>query len=227
MLSNSCNKYAASVIVIAALVGCASPAPDLPRYTGQAVEPGYISVTPTTTAQGTTAVVRRIAMVSKAIWDELPVDEQQQISAAHDIRLLELTNYGIIIDVQGADQSQPGTNSGAALGGAVASAAVIDRALRGNNYSAGGHLAAGLLGAAIGSSLDRAPTTQFQFRYTVKQGDGEIQYFDEVKSSSFRHSVGVCVLLPDLTLVSQQVCQQTVDTFKKRHLPTPKQNANT
>ena len=53
------------------------------------------------------------------------------------------------------------------------------------------------------------------------------QHFDEVKSSSFRHSVGVCVLLPDLTLVSQQVCQQTVDTFKKRHLPTPKQNANT
>ena len=208
-------------------MGCASPAPDLPRYTGQTVESGYISATPTTAVQGGAAVARRIAMVSKTIWNELPVDEQQQISTAHDIRLLESTNYGVIIDVQGADQSQPGTNSGAALGGAVANAAVIDRALRGNNYSAGGHLAAGLLGAAIGSSLDRAPTTQFQFRYTVKQGDGEIQYFDEVKSSSFRHSVGVCVLLPDLTLVSQQVCHQTVDTFKKRYLLTPKQDANT
>ncbi len=227
MLSNSSSKYAASAIVIATLVGCASPAPDLPRYTGQTVESGYISATPTTAVQGGAAVARRIAMVSKTIWNELPVDEQQQISTAHDIRLLESTNYGVIIDVQGADQSQPGTNSGAALGGAVANAAVIDRALRGNNYSAGGHLAAGLLGAAIGSSLDRAPTTQFQFRYTVKQGDGEIQYFDEVKSSSFRHSVGVCVLLPDLTLVSQQVCHQTVDTFKKRYLLTPKQDANT
>lgn len=85
---------------------------------------------------------------------------------------------------------------------------LFDR-IRGNNYSAGGALAIGLLGAAIGSTMDSGPSSKFQFRYTVKLGDGEIQYFDEIKSTSFRHSVGVCILVPSLTLISQKVCNQT------------------
>lgn len=159
-------------------------------------------------------------MLTAPVWAALSTLEQSQIDATHEVRLVAPEGYGTIIDVQGADQSTPGTNAGVAIGGAVASAAYIDNAFRGGNYSAGGHLAIGLLGAALGSSMDRAPTSQFQFRYTVKQGDGEIQYFDEVKSTSFRHSVGVCVLLPSLTLVSQQVCQQTVESARTRFLKT-------
>lgn len=161
---------------------------------------------------------KRIAMLTEAVWDALPIEDRKQIEASHDVRLVPPHGYGLIVDVQGVDQSTPGTNAGAAIGGAVASAAYIDNSLRGGNYSAGGHLAIGLLGAALGSSMDRAPTSQFQFRYTVKQGDGEVQYFDEVKSTAFRHSVGVCVLVPSLTLVSQQVCQQTVETARARFL---------
>lgn len=159
-------------------------------------------------------------MLTAPVWEALSIEERTQIETAHEVRLVPPEGYGTIIDVQGADQSTPGTNAGAAIGGAVASAAYIDNSFRGGNYSAGGHLAIGLLGAALGSSMDRAPTSQFQFRYTVKQGDGEIQYFDEVKSTSFRHSVGVCVLLPSLTLVSQQVCQQTVESARSRFLKT-------
>jgi outer membrane lipoprotein SlyB len=157
-------------------------------------------------------------MITRPVWKALTTEERNQIEAGYEPRIVESEGFGMIIDVQSADQSTPGTNGGAALGSAIGSAAYIDRSLRGGNYSAGGNLALGLLGAAIGSGMDRAPTTRFQFRYTVKQGDGEVQYFDEFKSSSFRHSVGVCVLLPDLALISQQVCQQTVDSARLRYL---------
>lgn len=225
MRSSLRSKAALPALCAALLAGCAAPAPDLPRHTGQAQEAGYaLATTAPPAAAPRTALAalpaKRIAMLTEPVWEALGTDERSQIEAAHEVRLVPPQGYGTIIDVQGADQSTPGTNAGAAIGGAVASAAYIDNAFRGGNYSAGGHLAIGLLGAALGSSMDRAPTSQFQFRYTVKQGDGEIQYFDEVKSTSFRHSVGVCVLLPSLTLVSQQVCQQTVESARSRFLKT-------
>ena len=79
-------------------------------------------------------------------------------------------------------------------------------------------MAIGLLGAAIGSTMDSGPSSKFQFRYTVKLGDGEIQYFDEIKSTSFRHSVGVCILVPSLTLISQKVCNQTIESIRERYI---------
>lgn len=218
-----------------ALTGCATAPPDLPRITQQTTERGFMAqahqpstpltpgslVTPAApTVSQSAPVPKRIAMITRPVWKALTTEEHAQIEAGYESRIVEPEGFGMIIDVQGADQSIPGTNAGAALGGAIGSAAYIDRSLGGGNYSAGGHLALGLLGAVIGSGMDRAPTTQFQFRYTVKQGDGEIQYFDEFKTSSFRHSVGVCVLLPDLALISQQVCQQTVDSARLRYLQT-------
>jgi hypothetical protein len=165
-------------------------------------------------------------MLVRTVWDELDVAERQLIEASYSVVVLEPDGYGVILDVQGADQSTPGTNAGAALGGAVASAAYIDRAFSGNHsYSAGANLAIGLLGALIGSAaMDKAPTTQFQFRYTIRHGNGEVQYFDEVKADGFRHSVGVCVLTPSLTLVSQQVCKQTAQSARAKFLPKASSN---
>jgi len=130
------------------------------------------------------------------------------------VTILEPTQYGTVLDVQGADQSTAATNGGAIAGGAIANAAYVDRALRGGNYSLINQLAIGVAGAAIGSNLDKQAVSKFQFRYTVRQGDGEIQYFDEVKSTSFRHSVGVCLTLPTLELVSQKICNQTPEMLR-------------
>jgi outer membrane lipoprotein SlyB len=163
-----------------------------------------------------------IAMITRSVWDAFSESERGDISRLYEARIVEPTQYGVIMDVQGADQSTPGTNTGAALGGSVASAAYIDRSLGGGNYSAKNHLAIGILGAALGSNLDRTPTSQFQFRYTIKTGDGEIGYFDEVKSTQFRHSVGVCVTVPDLSMISQQVCNQTPDMARQRFLSAKK-----
>ena len=221
MPSSSRSKLAAVVCITTGLVGCATSAPELPRYVSQTYEAGYATATATSNPmqpQGAASPAKRIAMITRPVWDALSEHERGQIESTHDLHIVEPDHYGVIIDVQGVDQSMPGSNVGASMGGAVASAAYFDHALRGGNYSAVNQLAIGVLGAALGSGLDSKPTSQFQFRYTIKLGDGEIKYFDEVKSTSFRHSVGVCVTLPSLTLVSQQVCQQTAETVRKRYL---------
>lgn len=213
----SCGLSAGAIAVLA---GCATPASDLPRYVRQTSELGYAASTGATTNGATSAISKNVAMITRSSWNELNPQERSSVEQTHEVRIVEIDQYGVIIDVQGADQSTPGTNAGAAVGGAVASAAYIDKAWRGGNYSATGNLAMGLLGAALGSSMDSRPTSQFQFRYTIKLGDGEFKYFDEVKTTQFRHSVGVCVVLPSITLVSQQVCNQTPDTVRKRFLPS-------
>ncbi len=207
-----------ALLSAATVAGCATTAPDLPP------SPSASSLGNANTLSKTTDPVKPLkptAIFKEEIWDSFSSDEQQTIESKFEILSLPSNGYGIVIDVQGQDQSSLGTNGGAAIGGAVASAAYLDHALRGgNSYSAGAGLAIGLIGAAIGSSMDRAPSSQFQFRYTVKHGDDEIAYFDEIKSTAFRHSVGVCLLTPSLTMVSLKVCNQTIESAQKIYLNT-------
>lgn len=133
--------------------------------------------------------------------------------AASQRRLNEATgkvspsDYGTVIDNQGIDQSSAGTTGGALVGTALGSAAYIDRAFRpGNNYSAVSQVGAGLLGALLGSQLDRRPVSQYHFRYALRRRDGEIVYRDSVQQDAFRHSVGMCLRIADLQPVSQTLC---------------------
>lgn len=197
------------------LTGCATQAPELPRYVQQSTESGYS----TSQAVGAGAVVsKKIAILTRTAWLGLSEIEKSKVAELFELSILEDDQFGLITDVQGVDQSTQATSGGAVLGGAVANAAYIDKALRGGNYSATNQLALGILGAALGSSMDTKATSQFQFRYTVKLGDGDIKYFDEIKSTAFRHSVGVCVTVPSMTLLSQHVCTQTPDSVRKRFL---------
>lgn len=211
MQSATLSKLYGCTVVVALAAGCAAPAPELPRYVSQTSETGYITNT------SSAASDLRINVTTSAVAGLTP-DEQQRLLAMDGIRVLPDDQYGIIIDAQGVDQSTPGTKGGAAMGGVLASAGYLDNAFRGGDYSAVSQLAIGLLGAAAGSTLDSSATSRFQFRYAVKLGDGDIKYFDEIKSTAFRHSVGVCVLVPALELVSQRICNQTGDSIRKAHL---------
>lgn len=203
------SKGIGLVALVAGVSGCAAPARELPRHISQTSEAGFSTANPTQ--------LRKIIITAKALGD-LTADEKQRLQAMAGVQVIEDDQYGIVTDTQGVDQSTAGTNAGAALGGAVASAAYIDNALRGGRYSAVNQLAVGLLGAAAGSSLDSQATSKFQFRYAVKLGDGDIQYFDETKSTAFRHAVGVCLLTATLELVSQRVCNQTAESIRKAYL---------
>lgn len=168
--------------------------------------------------------LKPIALVTADAWAELTSEERKRIQAANDVRVLRADEYGTIVDVQGEDQSTVGTHAGAAVGGAIAGAAYIDHSINRGKYSALGQLAATAIGAAAGSAADTGPSRQFQFRYTVRLGDGDMKYFDEVKASSFRHSVGVCVALPSLSLINTHVCQQTAEALRKRYLSSQTPN---
>jgi hypothetical protein len=156
-----------------------------------------------------------VLVVTRQAWEGLASSERSELQLTRTIELREASNFAIIIDNQGVNESTPGTNGGAALGGAIANAAYIDHALKSqNNYSAKTQLAAGILGALVGSSLDQAPVSQFHFRYALRRFDGEIEYRDVLQPNAFRHPVGVCLDKNILQPVSQALCTQTADDLK-------------
>ena len=167
----------------------------------------------------TSLLAQQVIKVTQSAWANLTSGEQALIQQKNIVDLVEAKSFGTIIDNQGVDESTAGTSGGAQLGGAIASAAYIDNALKGGNYSFKGQLAIGLLGALLGSTLDSKPNAQYHFRYAVRLGSGDVAYFDETKGDPFRHPVGVCVSVPYIALIDQQLCTQTPTTLRASYMP--------
>lgn len=161
---------------------------------------------------------QQLIKVSQPVWVMLSITEREEIQKKYIVELAEQEAFGVIIDNQGVNESTNGTSSGANFGGAFANAAYIDNALKGGSYSAKNQLAIGILGALLGSTLDAKPNAQYHHRYAVKLGNGEIKYFDEVKGDPFRHPVGVCVSVPNIALIEQQLCMQTAQYLRVTYL---------
>jgi hypothetical protein len=165
---------------------------------------------------------QQLLRVVQPVWAGLTQPERDAIQQRYLIELVSPEIFGIIIDNQGVDESTAGSNAGSNLGIAVGGAAYIDKAFRDGNYSAKGQLGAMLLGGLVGAALDRPPESRFHYRYSVRTGDGNIQYIDAVSSEPFRHPVGVCVSLPIIALATdQQLCAQTLAGFRSSYLGTP------
>ena len=157
--------------------------------------------------------------VAEPVWSGLSQPEKDIIQKSYLVEVAPLNSFGTIIDNQGVNESTPGTNSGAALGSAVANAAYVDTALRGGDYSAKTQLGALIVGGLLGSSLDSKGSSRHHQRYAVRLGDGNIQYFDQVSSDPFRHPVGVCVTVPNVSIAAdQQLCSQSVAHLRARFL---------
>lgn len=164
--------------------------------------------------------------VLRPVWESLSAAERASIQKRHVVDVRESSAFGLVIDNQGVDVSTPGTTGGAALGSAVANATYVDRAFSpSNNYSAKTHLAATILGAVIGSSLDKPGVQQYHFRYALKLHDGEISYRESVQGGPFRHPVGMCLELLTLSPVPQVLCTQTVADVRKTYLMSPADSA--
>ena len=159
-----------------------------------------------------------IIKVPSHVWLDLTKEEQEKVTTQYIADLLSSDSIGVIIDVQGGDISDPGTTGGQQLGAALSSAAYIDKAFSGkSDYSAMSHLGVSILGAIIGSSLDRAPSAKYQYRYSVKTLDNKIEYLDEHTTAPFSKSLGACVLVPTLSSVSQDLCSESAYSFRKRY----------
>lgn len=164
---------------------------------------------------------QQLTKISQSAWLSLTSTERELIQKKYVVELAEQDAFGVIIDNQGINESTAGTTGGANLGGAVANAAYIDNALKGGNYSAKSQLAVGILGAMLGSTLDSKPNAQYHYRYAVRLGNGNVKYFDEVKSDPFRHPAGICVSVPNIALIDHQLCAQTAALLRATYLEGP------
>ena len=180
---------------------------------------GYIALLPLFFYTNVSA--QQLVKISQPAWLALLPSERESIQKKHIVDLVEHDAFGVIIDNQGVNESTGGTNGGANLGGAIANAAYVDSAIRGGNYSAKTQLAAGILGAILGSTLDRKPNAQYHHRYAIRLGSGNIRYIDETKGDPFRHPSGICVSVPNIALIDQQICGQTVATLRATYLLPP------
>ena len=171
------------------------------------------------------AAAQQLLKVAQPVWAGLAQHERDAVQQRYLIEVASPESFGIIVDNQGVDESTPGSNAGSNLGMAVGNAAYIDKAFRDGSYSAKGQLGAMLLGGLVGAALDRPQVSRFHYRYTVRMGDGNIQYIDEVSQDPFRHPVGVCVNLPVITIAGdQQLCAQNLAWFRSTYLGTPVDN---
>ena len=172
---------------------------------------GFVEPVEAPAAQGPQIIIVR------SIWALMTEDERERLSKSYLVGVRDGQDFGVIMDAQTVDQSTAGNNAGSALGAAVGNAAYIDRSFRpGGNYSATTQLAAGLVGAAIGSSLNQAPSARFRTRYAVRLADGNIRYAEIVQSDPFRHPMGVCLDTVLLQLPDQSTCTQTLEIVRAR-----------
>lgn len=145
------------------------------------------------------------------VWDSLAKPEQADLKGAFEVRIVPIESYGVTVDGQMLDRSQPGSAAGSQLGAAVGSAVYIDRAFSGPtwNYSATRHIGAELLGALIGSLANAPPTSEYLTRYYVRLLSGKVIVVDERRSDGFRLPIGVCVETMPIRLAREPFCEVT------------------
>lgn len=178
-----------------------------------------ISFFPAILALMTNSVYGQSITVSTKAWEGLTPEERSIIQKEHVVDVRDGATVGEIIDAQGIDESSQGTNGGAALGAAIGNAAYIDRALKPDaNYSAKTQLAAILVGAVLGSTLDKPPQAQYRFRYAIRTQNREIEYRDITQSEPFRHPPGVCIDLETLEKIPQSACTSDPKWLREKYL---------
>lgn len=147
--------------------------------------------------------------INHQLWNSFTKTEQASLLEKFpNIEIVPSESVGIVQSVQSVNRSAPGTSSGALLGATVGQAMYIDHAFRGSggNYSAITQVGAALLGAALGSNFDSAPTSRFVFNYAIKTLDGQIREVRVESSDEFTRPIGQCVMLPSVTPTETSLC---------------------
>ncbi|CAO3378450.1 hypothetical protein [Azospirillum argentinense] len=225
--------YPAALLATVVCAACADGVVTGPAVSGRYSPPPQVSAVPSDTAAGTAPATvappgtHPALTVSTVVWFALTDGERDTVRDRYDVNVSELANYALILDVQGVDESTPGTVGGSALGGSLGSAMYVDSAFRGPsiNYSATSHFGASLLGAVIGSSMDRQAQRSFRFRYSVKDGAGNINQFDRVSPEPFHQPVGACVEVASLTIMPSSHCAMDLSSFREQYLRPPAKTA--
>lgn len=174
---------------------------------------------PVSLATPANRVLKKKVDVTEKVWSQFSVSERAAILARDiEIAIVPSTQVGTVQSAQLVNRSTAGTNSGAVMGSVVAQSMYIDNRLRdrGSNYSATAQVGMGILGAALGSSLDRAPVRRFIINYGIQTLDGELAQVLVESGDEFVAPTGRCVYLPSVEPAPSSLCNNDKLAFLSR-----------
>ena len=156
-------------------------------------------------------------IVTDRIFDQLAMDDQAQLKSLYpSMKMVPISSVGKILSFQVLDKSTAGNNFGSSIGSALGQATYVDKSIARGSYSATGQLGAALIGAAIGSSLNKAPEQRFLISYGIQTFDGAIKAVVNSSPDGIAAPVGQCVHVPDVTEAEPYLCSDTLVGFLNR-----------
>lgn len=166
------------------------------------------------------AVVKTIknkVTVTKDLYAQLTVQEQQKLSEAYRLSFYESSEIGIVTDRQVRTINTPGSNAGAEIGGAVGTATYINKATP-SNYLMKNDLGSTAVGALVGALLmNKNPTTQYVTTHTIKLRNSEVKTFEDVGNKPTGEGIGTCVRIPGVVVIDQSFCVMTLADFREKY----------
>lgn len=147
-----------------------------------------------------------LVSIGEVAWKRLSPEQRDRIEAVYRVETFDSSRFARVIYVQGVNESTPGTTAGAQVGSAIGQAQYIDHS-NWHNYSATGQIAAGILGAVVGSMLDRAPTVTYRLVYTLRDADGNVRVSERVSSSPIYVAPGLCIDTYSFAPVRDEQCE--------------------
>ena len=156
-------------------------------------------------------------IVDDAIFDQLDNADRETFRGLYPtMQVIPSKSVGKVISHQVLDKSKPGSTSGSQLGAAVGQSAYIDHAFSQRSYSAVGQLSAGLLGAMIGSSFDKAAESKFLVNYGIELTDGTVKAVLLTSSDGIAAPIGQCVFIADAVEAPSYLCADSIVKFIER-----------
>lgn len=183
------------------------------------VSPSLSVDQPVSLAEPAMRAAKKKIDVTEKLWSQFSISERAAIMARDiEIAIIPSSQIGTVQSAQLVNRSSAGTNSGAVLGSVVAQSMYIDNRLRdrGSNYSATAQVGMGILGAALGSSLDRGPVRRFIINYGIQTLDGEVAQVLVESGDEFVAPTGRCVYLPSVEPAPSSLCNNDKLAFLSR-----------
>lgn len=156
-------------------------------------------------------------IVTDVIFQQLTSGDQASLKLLYpSMQVIPQQALGKIVSFQVINRSTAGSSSGSQLGSALGQAAYIDRSIPSRNYSAVSQIGAGLVGAIIGSSLNKSPEQRFLINYGVELMDGAVKGVTSASPDGIAAPVGQCVFVSDVKEAPTYLCSDTLVGFINR-----------
>lgn len=156
-------------------------------------------------------------LVTQPVFDQLSPEDQGKLKTLYpQMHVVPKDGVGKVVSSQVIDRSQPGSKAGSQLGSLLGQAAYIDRSIPGRNYSVMGQVGAGLIGAALGSTLNARPEEKYLINYGVLLSDGAVKSVLASSADSVAAPAGQCVFVVGVQEAPPYLCGDTLLAFIER-----------